>query len=201
MDLQSYTSTSILFLRGCFPENCDTIEDLFDARCLNATLDEDTYNINKVLYDKIPNKFTTTSEWTVSTNLLCWSCDATFQNMPIFIPTVIDAPPAGISNDKKKTIIGSMDTLGNFCSWNCASQYICMNFKGPDQWEKHKFLKILYRHIMGEIITEIVPAPPKVVMEQYGGSKSRQEYMAGLEAANSRYETSLQHNAMEYIKK
>jgi hypothetical protein len=199
--LQSYASTSILFLRGCFPEDCDSIEDLFDARILDATLDDEAYDMKKVMYDSIPHKFVEFKSWPRTTNLLCWTCDSSFHNIPIFIPCSIEPSAAGIANDEKKTVIGSMDVLGNFCSWNCAAAYINTTFKGTDKWERHEFLKILYKRFTQEGITEIVPSEPKTVMEQYGGFKTRQEYREKLEAANDKYETALQHNSMEHIKK
>jgi hypothetical protein len=91
-----------------------------------------------------------------------------------------------------------MDPLGNFCSWGCASLYINLYFTS-DKWEKHGYLRLLYKIFTGEHIDEIIPAGPKTDMRQYGGNKSPREYRESLMDLNETYKTAIQHNRMDSL--
>lgn len=188
LKLDSYDQPNILFLRGCFLEDCNSIEDLFDERLVSESMPENKlYDIKDISYDKIPTYFTLIDKWTKKTNLKCWLCDCNFHNMPIFIPTVIE------NSDNLDSVCGRMDVLGNFCTWNCASAYINFNYKGHTKWEKHEMLKLLYKIVTGKKIDEILPSPRKTIMKQYGGNKTSQEYRNMLTKLNERYSVSIKH--------
>ena len=191
----SYNQPNILFLRGCFLGDCDSIEDMFDKRIINESISKDLYDIKHIIYDKIPPVFTDVNSWLTSTNLKCWTCDRKFYNMPIFIPTAL----GGSSIPGK--VCGHMDTLGNFCSWNCACSYINLFFKGRIKWERHEFLKLLYKIFTGDSIDEIIPSPPKVSMRQYGGMMLPDEYTKKIQSLNANYKTSVLHNCIDRITK
>ena len=196
INLENYRQPNILFLRGCFLSNCNSIEDIFDEQLVNQSMDSyECYSMSDTVYDKIPRTFNNVSSWIIKTNLKCWSCDSTFQTPPIFIPNTLEQP-CKIS-DK----YGNMEVLGNFCSWNCASQYINLHFNGAEKWEKHQLLKLLYEIFTGKTIDFIVPAPPKTEMKQYGGKKTKQEYMELLVNLNDAYHIALEHNQIENISK
>jgi hypothetical protein len=200
MDLQSYKPVNILFLRGCFVDDCDSIEDLFDARLLGETSEDAPFKSTEIVYDKIPSTFKNMGTWITSTNLLCWSCDCVFYSIPIFVPTAIKCGPSGTCSNHIN-IVDDMDTLGNFCSWNCASSYIDCNFKGSRKWEIHEFLKMLYTVFTKKTIPQITASCDKTTMVQYGGAKTRQEYRKMLETSNEKYKNALIHNKMAFIKK
>ena len=193
MNLDSYEQPNILFLSGCFLEDCNTIEDLFDEKIINESLqDARIYEINSIVYDKIPQTFTTVEEWPKKTNLKCWSCDRNFNTMPIFIPLTL------IQSDDPKKRCGAMDPLGNFCTWGCAAQYINLYFPS-EKWEKHSFLRMLYKMVTKEHIDEIVAAPLKTEMHQYGGKLTSKKYSELLVDLNSAYKTAIQHNSIDNL--
>lgn len=196
MELNSYNQPNILFLRGCFTEDCSSIEDLFDEQLVNRSIPEtERYESKVIVYDTIPNKFTSVDKWIKKTNLKCWSCDCNFHNIPVFIPSSLER------SETVGEITGSIDTIGNFCSWNCASLYINLHYTGNEKWEKHELLKLLYKIFTNIVINDIVPSPPKNTMEQYGGKKTQKEYRVNLLKLNEIYKTSIKHNSIDHIRK
>lgn len=196
LTLDSYNQPNILFLRGCFLNDCNSIEDMFDEQLVNRSmLDSGIYQEKEIEYDTIPPLYTSDNTWIKQTNIKCWSCDCNFQNIPIFIPTSIER------SNNVEVMYGSMDTLGNFCSWNCAALYINTYYTRDEKWEKHEMLKVLYKVFTGSDIDYIVPSPPKTQMIQYGGKKSKQEYRSILMTLNDVYSTSIKHNSITYISK
>ena len=194
--LDSYDQPNILFLRGCFLSDCNTIEDLFDERLAEAFMPENKlYDFKDITYDKIPKKFTTVENWVKKTNLKCWSCDCKFHNFPIFIPTSIER------SDNPDRICGNMDVHGNFCSWNCAAQYINLHYTGYSKWEHHEMLKLLYKIFTGVEIDEIIPSHCKTNMEQYGGKQTQQEYRNELAKLNENHILSIKHSSIDNITK
>lgn len=196
ISLDSYDQPNILFLRGCFLGDCNSIEDIFDEQLVNQSMSEcEIYQISEAVYDEIPKIFTTKEEWVKKTNLKCWSCDCNFHNVPVFVPTSLER------SDIVGKTCGSIDVLGNFCSWNCAALYINLHYSGIEKWEKHELLKLLYKQFTGSSIEYIVPSPPKTQMRQYGGKKTQQEYRETLIILNDTYKTSIQHNSIDHISK
>lgn len=195
MNLDSYDQPNILFLSGCFLSDCSSIEDLFDEQLVNQLPENELYEVKDTVFDSMHRTFTSVDTWVKKTNLKCWSCDCNFHNAPIFIPSSIER------SDVVGQLTGSMDTLGNFCSWNCASQYINIHFTGNSKWEKHELLKLLYKIFTGTTIEEIIESPSKTIMEQYGGKKTQQEYKDNLLKLNNIHKTSIRHNSITYISK
>jgi hypothetical protein len=194
MELDSYDQPNILFLRACFIGDCSNIEDLFDEHIVNqSNLDPGFYDIKDIEYDQIPERFNGIETWIQNTNLKCWSCDCNFHTIPIFIPASIER------SDNVGQLTGSMDVLGNFCTWNCAMQYINLHFTGEEKWEKHELLKLLCKIFTGVLINDIIQSPPKTIMQQYGGKKTQQEYRENLTGLNDSYRISIKHNGINNI--
>lgn len=187
MDIDNYEPPNVLFLKGCFLRDCDSVEDLFDQKLLSADIQEPAfYEIKNIEYDKIPNKFVSLESWPTVTNLKCWNCGNTFTSRPIFIPLVIE------SN-------GHMDPHGNFCSWGCGGLYINLHYDTDDRWEKHAMLRALYKVFTKKTIHEIIPALCKTSMIQYGGKKTIKEYRDHLLILNDNYETAIKHNSINTL--
>lgn len=193
--LESYDQPIVLFLRGCFICDCNSIEDLFDERIIDAAMTEnELYSMStRVVYDSIPTTFSSIESWKKKTNLKCWSCDCTFHSVPIFIPTSVDRP--GVPGAPH----GRMDVLGNFCTWNCAAGWIDLHFSRGVKWERLELLKLLYKIFNGREISDIMKAPSKTCMEQYGGGKTRGEYTKDLSLLDDTYNTSMRNNDIDNI--
>lgn len=183
--LDTYDQPNIMFLSGCFLQDCNTIEDMFDERLVNQSSNENMYNIEKIVYGCIPKTFETVDKWLEKTNIKCWSCDCVFYSRPVTSPYTLHKEDNNIK----------MDTEGIFCSWSCASYYINLHFKGTEKWERHEFLKKLYNIFTGKTIDYIEPSPPKTIMVQYGGKKTQKEYMDIIKSLN--YDSN-QKNMLSY---
>lgn len=56
--------------------------------------------------------------WPRSSNLLCWWCSHSFQNVPAFLPVHVEM-------DAENRMVKAVFS-GNFCSWNCVKRYALM---------------------------------------------------------------------------
>jgi hypothetical protein len=193
MDLDISTHTNIMFLQGCFLDDCDTIEDLFDEKLMHeCNTEHKTYDIESIQYDKIQPKFVNITLWSKHTNIKCWMCDCSFQTVPIFIPSTID------KDTDNTEYIG---VIGNFCSWECASLHINLYFNADERWEKHLLLLHLHKIFTGKQVDEIVPAFHKTAMVQYGGDKTVNEFREQLSHLNNNYNTAILHNSIDQVSK
>lgn len=187
----------ILFLRGCFLSDCDSIEDIFDEKLVSQI--GNSYNtelpICDTKYDNIPSYFTDINTWIKKTNIKCWFCDCNFFNQPIFIPNNIQK-----ITDSKKTI-NKIDVNGNFCSWNCTASYIHLHYSRSKKWEKLQLLKMLYKIFNGVTIDHIVPSPPKTLMRQYGGNLTVLEYKNKIKELDNNYKKSIQYNLISSVER
>ena len=191
MEIDSYRPPNILFLLGCFVDECHTVEDLFDERVLNAsTTPDNILNVQLIDYDKIPKKFTGVEEWPKTTNLKCWLCDFNFYSIPIFIPLRMYYVGKDIH----------MDTRGNYCSWNCAISDIDNGFT-RGKWERCKMLKILCKIMTGSAVDDIAPMIARTNMIQYGGNMTSAEYKTHLKSISNKYDNIVTSNLISSISK
>lgn len=195
LNMNSCDQPNILFLRKCFLRDCGTIEDMFDERLIDQTISEDIlYKNIQVNYNEIPIYFTGVETWIKKTNLKCWFCDCCFNNIPIFIPDIVITT---IENNVKKF---NISTIGNFCSFNCAAAHIELHYASNKKTEKHNLLKLLYKIMnSGMIIHEIIPSPPKVLMQQYGGRLTNTEYSNIVLSLTENNNSFVEHNDIKNI--
>lgn len=108
--IKNNTYDGILFLRGVFKTECRRMEDMFQDRLMT----ENTVTQEVKIYDKLPVKFTTLTQWPKSTNLACWWCHRTHKNRPWFEPQSIeptnDGPVGDVFQITKKAFVGSAST-------------------------------------------------------------------------------------------
>ena len=92
----------------------------------------------------------------------CFWCCHTFTHQPVVLPV----------RDTGEHLI----VMGNFCCPECASAYLFdMRQDAHTRWEQ---LALLYR-VYGEACQNLIhPAPPRSILQLFGGSLSIQEYRA-----------------------
>lgn len=162
MEIVNYEQPNILFLKGCFLSDCSNIEDQFDERLINESRVNEKYDLEEIIYDKIPDRYESFVEWKQNTNIRCWTCDCHFYTPPKFLPLIIHP-----SKDPSKPH-GGMDVHGSFCSWPCAVTEIELYFTDKKR-EMYDMLYLLYSEFNnGKKITFIPPAKRKIEMSQYG---------------------------------
>lgn len=158
MNIKEYKIPKILFLGGVFIKDCIPLDDIFEQQIIEQ-LNIDNHIVN---YNNFPSIFNNVNTWVKKTNLNCWFCDLNFDNMPVFIPKIIEN--SGI--DKNYNI----STHGCFCSFCCATSYINLYYpKICDNIKMKEMLRFLYKIFKGRSIREIFASPSKYMMSQYGG--------------------------------
>jgi hypothetical protein len=84
----------------------------------------------------------------------CWWCTYDFENCPFFIPDKIDKEVFYV--------------FGNFCSPSCAASYN-ENMSDYRTQDRHTMIKMLACKILNIDNYDIKYAPPKEILEKYGG--------------------------------
>lgn len=155
----SYRRANILFLKGVYLDNLKNADDIFDRKFTG----QEAAPASRIIYQSLPEQFTTLEAWPKSTNLKCWECDCTFSTVPV--PCAVDM----YHNKNGQTVY---DVYGNFCTFNCAQKHINEKFKGDaTKYDKDRFLRALYKIFTGKKIDHIVSSPDKTRMQQYCGER------------------------------
>lgn len=174
-----FKKSNILFLRGIYPNQLETLEEEFGNRLIEeAGLDcgnYSSYGMEEITYDKIPPVFVNVETWPKTTNLHCWSCSIEFPTRPYFIPERIKNRKEGGTE---------MLTHGVFCSANCAIRYLDTEYGVSDgnlsnklsKWDAYHGVKIVHRLFTSKTVEKIAPSLPKTMMKQYGGNLTKAQY-------------------------
>jgi len=139
------------------------------------------------------------------TNILCFWCKHTFDNIPIGCPIRYNCPQiykqyySEITKDKysiteditimdhdniekqnkKKTVKLDKkfyyETTGIFCSFNCCLSYIKDNFKNPLYNNSELLLSKIYKELF-DIDINIKPSPNWTLLKSYGGPLTIEEF-------------------------
>lgn len=102
-------------------------------------------------------------EWPEKTSILCWQCAHPFETKPVPLATKYDPR------------LNVFHVMGAFCSWNCVKQFCktcrpCGN-SGVDDM----VLSLFYKRCTKRI-DSIVSAPPRFLLEAFGGHMTIDEY-------------------------
>lgn len=160
----------VLHLAGITLADYVPIEDVFDEKVLERAEKEEVLP-EPLPFDKIPPVFTSLEEWPLSTNLRCWACPFTFDGPPRF------APPYIRPGEDGRTEVG---VEGNFCTFNCAANYIDVTYPPQAYPEKHWRMRDNLCHVYfmftGQRVLHIEAAPPKIDLQEYGGDLSEEQF-------------------------
>ena len=181
MNIKEYKIPKILFIKGVFIKDCILIDDIFEKQIIEQLNIENPI----ISYNNFPSIFTNLETWIKKTNIKCWYCDLNFNNMPVFIPKIIEN--TGLNADYK------IITSGCFCSFCCAMSYNNLYFpKICDNINNKDMIKFLYKIFNNTKIKEILPSPSKYIMNQYGGDVDSFIYR------NKLNEIKMQMKSLEY---
>ena len=165
MDNNSYT-----FNPHPYDDNLLTQHTLLDESEPNLNYDsilkdqtcqsENTNRVNQIL---VPFKnFNKNGKWPEQVNIYCWHCCHPFKTRPVSIPI--------------RYVNEKFYVYGVFCSYNCAAAYN-LNSNDYNKNEKHQLLSLMYSKLYNiSNFTEIYPAPPKEILQIFGGNVTIDEY-------------------------
>lgn len=111
---------------------------------------ENARNANKIIIHNIK----------INSNTKCWWCHNIFSTPPIQLP----------DNYYNNTFYCS----GHYCSYNCAKSYN-LNMNDNLTWKRCSLLNLLYYQTYAEY-KEIIPAPSWLILEEYGGTMSIDDF-------------------------
>lgn len=179
----------VLFIKGVFKKDC-TSDDFLEKKVIDTINNETTTdnivssiitdihevnyytNSQKIPYKKLPSIFETLEQWPKKTNLLCWHCSLPFDNIPIFIPKVIEPVISKVKTNKY-----SIGVNGVFCSFGDAMEFIKnSSWSLMDKIESVNKLKHLYKIFFNMPLKDIVLYPSIYDMVQYGGDMEINKY-------------------------
>ena len=103
----------------------------------------------------------TTEPWPQSTEICCWHCTEPFDGQPIGIP---------LKYDPNGTIVCD----GNFCSYGCALTHVFTHRTSFREYQTKLMLLQVAREVHG--IEFVVPAPPPLALQKFGGHLSIDEF-------------------------
>ena len=106
------TDNYIIFLKNITENSYKNIEDTFNERLLENLDFTEKYKSDETTYNKIEHIFKNMTSWKKTSNLKCWSCDFTFNSVPVFIPISIRL----IRDEPEEW---NIPVLGNFCCFSC----------------------------------------------------------------------------------
>lgn len=96
----------------------------------------------------------------------CWWCCHSFEGLAIHAPYRYD--------DRRQ----HFDTLGNFCSWECAKAYL-MEQGGPRAGERQMYLALMRQHAMKKYVPTKA-APHRLLLREFGGPLTIEQFRSGL---------------------
>ena len=111
---------------------------------------ENNRNANKIIIHHI----------NISPHTKCWWCHNIFSSPPIQLP----------DDYYNNTFFCN----GHFCSYNCAKSHN-LNINDNLTWKRCSLLNLLYYQTYSEY-KEIIPAPSWLILEEYGGTMSINEF-------------------------
>lgn len=130
-------------------------------------------NIKKKIHElniDFNNKLT--DKWIDNTNIACWWCCHSFNNIPLGIPEFIN---------KDKFYL-----FGCFCSFNCMMAYN-LDLNDYKIWDRQANIYQMKNKIDPENIYTIQPAPPRQSLKIFGGPLNIEEFRESFYVINKEF--------------
>ena len=163
MNIKEFKIPKILFIKSVFIKDCIEIDDIFEQQILDSIKTP----VKIINFVRLPSTFTNLESWVTKTNIKCWYCDLNFDDVPIFIPKLIEP----------NLLAYSIKTHGCFCSFSCAMTFINLYYKKMcDNIHMKEMLYFLYKLFNKKNAKEIYDATSKYNMIHYGGKLSVCQY-------------------------
>ena len=152
----------------------EPISNLNYDMLLEKEMINENSNTNKVNQILVPFKnFNKNGKWPEQVNIYCWHCCHPFKNKPVSIPI-------RYAND-------TFYVYGVFCSYNCAAAYN-LTTNDYNKNENHQLLSLMYSKLYNlNSFVDICPAPPKEVLQIFGGNVTIDNYRNNFTTNNKEF--------------
>ena len=128
------------------------------------------------------------------TKIRCWWDCHEFNTLPCYLPNSFTAKSKLVSKTKKSKVKNKPESqytvIGNFCSFSCALAYNIYYLRDSNVSRRKSLVYKLYREmydISSQEELEISVAPPREILESFGGIMSIDKYRKGLTFLNKKY--------------
>lgn len=95
----------------------------------------------------------------------CWWCTYPFEGTTIHAPYKYDE------------LRRRFDTVGHFCSWECAKSYLA-KYSGPLAGERQQLLALMRQHASKKYVPT-KPAPNRYLLQRFGGPLTIEQFRSG----------------------
>lgn len=169
-DIDEYTPSNIMFLRGVYMKNCRDVGDIMSERLAEMVMNstQPTRGEIRSKHTPLPRSFTSIDKWPKSTNFMCCECGCSFPWEPVFIPTSIQMSGTKVGQ------YGPIKREYVFCGFVCAGMFADNMYS--NSWEKRELLKLLHQVMTGVKIIDIPTGPHRTAMVQYGGHMTIRDF-------------------------
>ena len=90
-----------------------------------------------------------------------------------------------IKSDTSPNSYRPIGTIGNFCSFICANNWILTEIPRDKRWEKIELLKLLHKILTGVHLLNIPEGPARTKMVQFDGSLTTADFQARIKLISS----------------
>lgn len=101
----------------------------------------------------------------------CWWCKNCFDTPNVILP--------------EQYFNGTFYCIGNFCSYNCTKAYN-IDLNDCNIWKRESLINLMY-HLTYNRFKEIDPSPSWLILKEFGGFMSINEFRKNFETNNSEY--------------
>ena len=178
---ESYFSNNIIY------ENRIKKNDIIDLKVIDKKIIKSNvnfYNNNNTCTNLSKDKSLTQdstisdNKWELTTNINCWWCCHEFDNIPLGIPT--------------QYIKNTFYLYGCFCSFNCCLSYN-LDMNDYKLWDRQSLIYYLKNIIDPENEIIIRPAPPRQILDKFGGSLNIEQFRKSFYILDKNYNYILPH--------
>lgn len=107
----------------------------------------------------------------VTQNTKCWWCKNTFETPNVTLP--------------EHYYNGTFYCIGNFCSYNCSKAHN-IDLNDANMWKRESLINLMYYMTYGRH-KEIDPAPSWLILKEFGGFMTINDFRKNFETNNSEY--------------
>jgi len=169
-EIDEYTSNNI-FIKSenqAYKNEPNTENNILKDKMetLSITCESDNKSSNGIYINKI-----NIHNIDISSDTKCWWCKNSFNTPNVILP--------------EQYFNGTFYCIGNFCSYNCAKAYN-IDINDNNIWKRESLINLMY-YMTYNRFKEIEPSPSWLVLKEFGGFMTINDFRKNFETNNSEY--------------